>query len=159
VPPEEQTQLGFFEIAIIGVPLLLSATVYIILASPYLLPDRVGSLQKYVASLLLWPSHADVRCNARYVENPREFTTVVRVEPVRAHRAVRAVDLANVPVLRDAPPLFLCVWGRGGEQTSPHVGASLEQTGLLTMTNGNLYRVQRGKQVCPWSPLGQANGV
>ena len=65
IPPEQQTQLGFFEIAIIGVPLLLTATVYIVIASPYLLPDRSGSMQKYI-------------------DNPREFTTTVRILAVRS---------------------------------------------------------------------------
>ena len=104
-------------------PLLLTATVYIVLASPYLLPDRSGSMQKYI-------------------DNPREFTTTVRILAVTAARclfvraAVREARLSPLPVF-----VFIRT------QSSPHVGKSLEQTGLLTMSKGTLYRVRRDKSV------------
>jgi len=60
VPP---TQLGFFEIAIIGAPLVFCATAYIVVASPYLLPDRSSG-------------------DRAPVDRPREFTTTVRIETV-----------------------------------------------------------------------------
>ena len=47
IPEDERTQLGFFEVGIIGFPLLFAATAYIIAASPYLLPDRTSTMQKY----------------------------------------------------------------------------------------------------------------
>ena len=54
--------LGFFEIGYIGIPNMVVCLIYILIASPYLLPTNTTNMDEFL-------------------QNPREFTSAVRVSP------------------------------------------------------------------------------
>jgi len=119
VPP---TQLGFFEIAIIGAPLVCAATVYIVVASPYLLPDRSSG-------------------DGAAVDRPREFATTIRIEAVRfltpgqGHRRA-LTQLVDWRCCACPVP-----------QGSQSVGQTIEQTGLYNATQATVHRIVRDGKV------------
>lgn len=76
-------QFGMFEITVIGLPVLLVGTIYIAIASRWLLPDgTIGSTR---------------------LTNPREYTVLMRVEPDSPVRG-QSIEEAG---LRQLPGLYL----------------------------------------------------
>lgn len=84
-------EIGMFDIAALGAPALIVGVVYIVLASPRLLPDRTGA-------------HA-------LIANPREYTVAMRVEPDSPVVGQRIEEAG----LRHLPGLYLAEIERAGE--------------------------------------------
>jgi di/tricarboxylate transporter len=88
---------GFFDIAWIGIPVLVSGLAYIVLAAPFFLPDRAEANEA--------------------VGNPKEYMVAMRVEP-DSPVVGRTVEQAG---LRQLPGLFLVERQRAGD-VIPAVG-------------------------------------
>lgn len=91
--------LGMFEIALVGVPVVVVGMLYVALASGGLLPGRSGALQT--------------------LQNAREYTVPIRVEP-SSPVVGKSVEQAG---LRHLPGLFLVQIRRDGESmhaVGPH---------------------------------------
>lgn len=85
-----ELHLGFFDVATVGLPVLLAGLVYVWLASPFLLPDR---------------GRAETA-----LERVRDYSVVMRVEP-GSPLGGRSLEAAG---LRHLPGLFLAEIERGG---------------------------------------------
>jgi di/tricarboxylate transporter len=92
-----ELRFGMFEIAQLGLPVLVLGTVYVLVASRWLLPDGGR--------------------NREPLDNPREYTVLMRVEP-DSPVVGRTIEQAG---LRHLPGLFLVEIERNGE-VMPAVG-------------------------------------
>lgn len=88
---QPSADLGLFDIALLGVPTLLVGTIYILVMSRRLLPDRAGSQQ--------------------LIEHPREYTVSMRVEEGSIVVGQRIEEAG----LRHLPGLYLVEIERDGE--------------------------------------------
>ncbi|HEY8429503.1 MAG TPA: SLC13 family permease [Sandaracinaceae bacterium] len=86
-----ELDIGMFDITVLGVPVLLVGIAYIVLTSRALLPDRTGSHE--------------------LIENPREYTVAMRVEP-DSPVVGKSIEEAG---LRHLPGLYLVEIERDGE--------------------------------------------
>lgn len=107
-------EIGMFDIAVLGVPTMIAGILYVLIASPRLLPDRSGSQD--------------------LVERPREYTVAMRVEPGSPVVGQRIEEAG----LRHLPGLFLVEIERGGElmpavdpDTRIHAGDHLLFVGVV----------------------------
>lgn len=83
--------VGMFDIAWLGVPSLLAGTAFVMLTSRWLLPDRTGP--------------------GRTIDNPREYTVALRVEP-SSPVVGQTIEKAG---LRHLPGLYLVEIERDGQ--------------------------------------------
>lgn len=86
-----ELEIGMFDIAVLGVPAMLVGVAYVVLATPWLLPDRAGSQET--------------------VERPREYTVAMRVAQDSAVIGQRIEEAG----LRHLPGLYLVQIERDGE--------------------------------------------
>ena len=106
--------IGLFDIAVLGIPGLLVGTAYVLLAAPWLLPDRTAPTD--------------------LIEHPREYTVAMQVEPGSPVIGETIEDAG----LRHLPGLFLVEIERQGElmpavgpRTRLHVGDQLLFVGVV----------------------------